>query len=174
MPTMVSAIAATPALIELSLDRGESVEETISVINAHASERTYYVGTVSFEAGQEDGTPQFFSESTNPDRLENWISFDSNQFIVPANSRAEIPFKVNVPNDIPSGGYYGAVTISPAPADIVATNGAIIEAKTAVLVLVTVEGETTQQAELLDLTIDGPAWSSMTQGTAQYQRETKN
>ena len=44
------------------------------------------------------------------------------------------------------------MTVSDAPSEIVATNGASINAKTAMLIFLTVEGETVSQAAILDLT----------------------
>jgi hypothetical protein len=57
---------------------------------------------------------------------------------------------VSIPSDAERGTHYVAVTVSVAPSDIVATNGATIEAKTAQLVFVTVEGNTVERIALLD------------------------
>jgi len=157
MPVMVSAASVSPSLVEIVLERGSLTEDAISVINTSGIDQTYYLDVIEFTARDEGGEPQFIptGEST-ADYLE-WFTFDSEVVVVPAESAADIPFEVRVPQDVTSGGYYAAITVSPAPEDVVASNGAIIEAKTAVLVLLTVAGETTEKASLLDFTSETPA-----------------
>ncbi|KKR04322.1 MAG: hypothetical protein UT30_C0009G0032 [Candidatus Uhrbacteria bacterium GW2011_GWF2_39_13] len=144
------AAVISPSMLEISSARGEVIHETFTILNTGSSEQTYFFDRVAFKPMEESGTPLFSQETKEASALTSWISFPETQVRVLPASKADVPFEIAIPDDIASGGYYAAITVSPTPTDIVTTNGAIIDAKTAILVLLTVEGETTQQLQLLD------------------------
>lgn len=148
------AASLAPTLVDLQASRGEVVDQVVRVINTEAAEQVYYLGTLKFQSSGDGATPMFIAYDKDHRGLPEWISFPVNEIHVPARSSVDVPFKIAVPNDAASGSYYGAVTISSAPSDVVASNGAIIEAKTAELILLTVKGETRVNAALLDFTSD--------------------
>ena len=148
----VSAFALSSASLELSAKRGETIMSSITILNTQEVDTGYYVGIIGFRPKDETGRPEFLTAETGSNELANWILFENDSFVVPALSASEVPFKVVVPDDIAARSYFAAITVSPAPADVVATNGAIIEAKTASLVFLTVEGETEEHLEILDFT----------------------
>lgn len=155
-PLKTRAASLSPSVIELSASRGETVEAVVTVINTSVTEQIYFAGVMRFEPSEDGSSPVFLQDEVGSGEWPNWIVLAFSEFRVPANSKAELPFKVVVPSDVQSGGYYGAVTVSQAPSDIVADNGAMIEAKTAALVLLTVEGETVEKVEVLELVGSGP------------------
>lgn len=155
IPGWMYAVTVAPSAIELSDARGETMSSMFTIINPQASEQEYFLGTMGFSAKDDSGAPQFFAVEGQDDALAQWIVFPSASIVVPAQSTGDVSFQVAIPDDIASGGYYAAITISPAPADVVAANGAILEAKTAILVFLTVEGETDESLALLDFTASG-------------------
>lgn len=152
LPFDVSAFALSPSSLELNAKRGETIASSITILNTQEVDTEYYVGIMGFQPKDDTGTPEFYTPETGSHELANWILFEDTSFVVPALSASEVPFKVIVPDDVISQGYFAAITVSPAPTDVVASNGAIIEAKTASLVFLTVEGETVEQLALLDFT----------------------
>ena len=152
MTTAASAASLAPSLLEIEAVRGEVVEQSVKIINTEAVEQTYFMGVMKFKASEDGSTPSFVPFDQDHSGLPEWISFPVTEVHVPARSSVDVPFKISVPNDVRSGGYYAGVTVSNAPSDVVATNGAIIDAKTAQLVLLTVKGETRIQTGLLDMT----------------------
>lgn len=152
IPSFARAFAVSPATLDLSASRGEAVEQTVSVINNGAAEQTYYLGTMSFVPDETSGAPQFLSNDDDRSGLAGWIVFPIREVVIPAGTKVDVPFVVTVPDDTESGTYYAAVTVSTAPSEVVASNGATIEAKMAVLVFLTVEGETVERGRLLDFT----------------------
>lgn len=150
-PIAASAVTIAPSSIEVSGKRGEVLEETFSVLNTNTSDQTYYLDVLDFGPADETGKPQFFEVEDTQDNLSSWIQILQKEVTVPASTAVDVPFQVVLPDDVPSGGYYAAITVAQAPADVIATNGAIIEAKAAILVLLTIEGETIEQLALLDL-----------------------
>lgn len=156
LPHLTYAAAVSPAMIDLEGTRGEVISSTFSVINTQGTDQTYYLDTLSFQAKDESGEPRFLTEETSDD-LSKWISFLADRIIVPARSKVDVPFTVQIPADVTSGSYQSAITVSSAPAEVVATNGAIIEAKTATLVFLLIKGETTKKVVLLDF-VSGDKW----------------
>lgn len=167
-PSIGQATSLSPSTIELDASRGETMESSFTVFNTGASEQTYFFDLLAFEPSGEDGTPLFAPEKTSQSEFLSWIDFPVREVPVPAVSKVEIPFRVVIPGDIAAGSYYGAITVSTTPTDIVASNGATIEAKTAILVFLTVGGETVEKLELLDFTFE-QAGSTLLFGTFRYR-----
>src|SRR3989339_749400 len=153
-PLFAHAAAVSPSVIELSSSLGGVIDSSFTIFNTGASEQVYFLDLLAFEPNSEDGTPMFTPEASDQNELLSWIDFPVREASVPAQSKVEVPFNVAVPDDVASGSYYGAITVSTAPSDIVASNGAMIEAKTAILVFLTIEGETIEKLELLDFALE--------------------
>ncbi|MFH1253365.1 MAG: hypothetical protein V1664_03485 [Candidatus Uhrbacteria bacterium] len=164
----VFAIGIAPATIELTGDPGSVLKQEITVINTKDAEQTYYLNTRKFTAqGDESGTPKFVPSEENSD-LVNWLSFSSQAVIVPARSFAKIPFSISVPFGTPAGSYFVAVTVAENPSEIVAANGATIQAETASLIFLTVNGETNLAGQLLDFQVD-PVDTNQILSTYKYR-----
>lgn len=167
-PAFIRAAAISPSVVELTSAPGETVESSFTILNTGVSEQTYFIDLLAFEPSEEDGTPVFTPGQISENQFLSWMKFPIREVSVPELSKVDVPFSIVVPDDIPAGSYYGAITVSTAPTDIVATNGAIIEAKTAILVFLTVRGETTEKLELLDFMIEQTG-STLPFGTLRYR-----
>jgi hypothetical protein len=150
MPSYAGAYAVSPTSLDMDARRGEAVEETVAIINNGAAEQTYYLGTMAFVPDETSGVPQFIQNSEDRFGMSGWISFPISELSIPAWTKVDVPFVVTVPNDAPSGTHYAAVTVSTAPSEVVESNGATLEAKTAILAFLTVAGETVEKAVALD------------------------
>ncbi len=150
----VDAASLSPSVTEIDAQRGENISKSFSIINASAVEQSYYLDIMKFEAQEDAGSPRFIQYNEDHEGLAEWITFSSRSVSVPANSRVDVPYKINVPQFAEAGGHYAAITVSLTPSDVVATNGAIIDAKTAMLILMTIKGATVKKAGLLDFTSD--------------------
>jgi hypothetical protein len=168
LPKGVLAVSVAPAFLELQGARGAQVSSSFTLINPSLANQTYFFRTVKFEASGESGQPRFLPDDR--EGLPSWIQFPSHALTVPANSKADAPFTVAIPPGVPSGGYYAAILVSNAPAEVVAANGASIEASVAVLVFLTVEGETVEKAALLDITSpEEGKWLDLPQGAFSFR-----
>ncbi|MBI4713841.1 hypothetical protein HY771_01500 [Candidatus Uhrbacteria bacterium] len=150
IPVSIFAASLSPSVMEVSVQRGETIKQKLTVINTKTIEQTYYLDVIKFEPSGVGGTPSFIPFEEDHSGLADWIGLAFSEFVVPANSKYEIPFTISIPSEALSGGYYAAITVSQAPSDLVADNGAMVEAKTAALILLTVEGETNEKLVLLD------------------------
>ncbi len=149
MPCRALAFAVAPASLDLSGRRGETIKDTIAVINDGSAEQTFTLGTLKF-VPDETSTPKFIPFETDHSGLPEWIAFPIKTVTVPANTKVDVPFTVTIPDAVPSGTAYAAITVSAASSEVVATNGAAINAKMASLLFVTVQGETVEKLALLD------------------------
>jgi hypothetical protein len=103
---------------------------------------------MAFEPNAQEGTPIF--DAQKKDLLSSWIIFPENPITIEANSWKEIPFSLMIPLDISSGTYHTSITISPAPSEIISSSGASVEGKTAILLFVTILGETKEEADIIE------------------------
>jgi len=150
IPISVGAASIIPPVMEISGSRGEVLHEIFTVINTREMEQTYYLGVLKFEPQENGEGPKFIPFEEDHSGLAQWIQLSSAEVIIPANTKGEIQFDISIPSDVLSGGYYGAITVSQSPSDLVADNGAMVEAKTAALILLTVEGDTKEMLSLLE------------------------
>lgn len=154
MPFATSAATISPSVLELEGSRGSVIESTFALFNTNTSDQTYFLDVISFEAADETGTPAFFEKTSEENEFLGWISFPVKQVRVPAQTKVDVPFNIVIPDDVASGGKYAAITVSTTPTDVVTDNGVVIEAKTAVLVLLTVSGATVESLQLLDFSFE--------------------
>lgn len=154
VPITARALSISPSVFEIKGNRGEVMEEKLTIINPSGSDQTYYLGVMAFVPSKTGDSPIFLEKQDTQDGLAQWIQLPFSDVRVPARAKVDVPFKIAIPWDVVSRGYYAAVTVSQAPADLVAGNGAIVEAKVAALILMTVEGETIEQLALINLSAD--------------------
>lgn len=167
-PSVGQMASLSPSTIEIVSSGAEVAESSFTIFNTGASEQKYFLDLLAFEPSGEDGTPLFTPEKTSQSAFLSWVDFPVREVIVPAISKVDVPFRVVIPDDIAAGSYYGAITVSTAPTDVVASNGAIVETKTAILVFLTVTGETIEKLELLDFTFE-QIGSTLPFGTFRYR-----
>lgn len=153
-PSIGQMASLSPSIVEIASSRAEVAESAFTIFNTGAGEQVYFLDLLAFGPSGEDGTPLFTPEETSQSEFLSWIVFPAREVLVPAVSKVEVPFRVVVPDDVAAGSYYGAITVSTSPTDVVVSNGATIEAKTAILVFLTIEGETVEKLEILDFFLE--------------------
>ncbi|TAK04249.1 hypothetical protein EPO34_03850 [Patescibacteria group bacterium] len=151
-PVAARAFSVSPAIIDLSATRGTVASTSITITNADAREKTYYLQAIAFEPREDADAPRFLPREEGTAGLSEWISIED-RVRVPAGGKLTVPVKAAVPMDALPGTHYAAITVSDAPYDVVASQGAPIQARVAVLLFLTVEGGTAKAA-LLDFLPD--------------------
>lgn len=170
IPTQYAlAFAVAPNSLEISGNRGETIAQKFSLVNTKDNDQTFYLDVIKFTASDESGSPKFIPFEQDHNNLPEWISFKNKSVTVPSRSWAEINFTISIPQDIASGGYYAAITVSESPSEVVASNGATIQVKTAILLFLTVNGETVEQAGLLDFSVTPTTWTDQLVGKFNYR-----
>lgn len=139
LPMAALAFSVSPAIIDLSGARGAVATASVTVTNADAREKTYYLQATAFEPREDSDAPRFMPREEGSGGLPEWISMEE-RVRVSASGRLEVPVRVAVPPDALPGTHYAAIMVSDAPYDVVAPQGAPLQARVAVLLFFTVEG----------------------------------
>jgi len=147
-PQSTQAVAIAPAVIELEGERGQVLNFEIAVGNLANENETYYLSTLKFDAASESGSPNFIPYEVDHSGLPEWILLPEKTINVPPDGISSLIINIAIPNDVPSGGYYAAIVASRSPEQVDAN--VAVQAQTAALVLLTVTGESKEQAALLD------------------------
>lgn len=147
----VEAATVSPATVDLVASRGENIDQEIVIHNPSIETETYTLSTIKFEASEQAGVPKFISYEEDHSGLAEWIKFPESMVTIGPGQMATVALNIAVPADIESGGYYAAVLVSEAGE----AGNVSVESKTAVLFLLTVEGENIYQAEILEFETSG-------------------
>lgn len=147
------AVAIAPAVIELEGERGQVLSFEIAVGNVADETETYYLSTLKFDAANETGSPNFIPYAVDHSGLAEWIRIPESQISIPPDNISTLIINLAIPADVPSGGYYAAIVASRSP-DLIDAN-VMVQAQTAALVLLTITGESIEQAALLDFSGPG-------------------
>ncbi len=138
-----NALTISPPRFEINADPGEVVNHDILITNESDTDEIYYVSYSNFEAQGETGTPTFVNATEG---LGTWIS--TNESIrIPAQKSELVNLKISVPKNADPGGYFAAVFWGTSPEN---GEGVSIGAKTGALVLLTVNGDISEQGGILE------------------------
>jgi hypothetical protein len=104
-----------------------------------------------------DGAFTVISNTLTNQKAGAWIQLDQTTFSVPANSAIKVPFKVNVPQDTPSGEYYaGLSVIETGDANNKNAGNVTVKTRLAVKMFITVKGDLSADTSVKGLNIIDP------------------
>lgn len=138
------ALTLSPVTIEVKGNPGEVVHTKIIVMNESDTEETYYSSYANFEAGDETGSPSLV---TPKEGIGTWMKTNESVTVLPQNSKI-LDVVIEIPPDAIPGGHFGAVLFGTTPNT--PEGGLSIGAKTAILILLSVNGNIQENAGLLD------------------------
>lgn len=140
-----ASITVSPPKIELEMEKGQEVRQTITITNGEASELVLATSVSDFTASGESGEATFTEDGQTAFSLSSWISLPNETITVPAQGRIEMPFTVRIPANAEAGGHFGTIFFSP----VTSGGGDIaVKQKVGVLLLVKVKGEIKEQGTL--------------------------
>ena len=156
----VKTMTVSPPRVEVKLDPGGTTEGIVKIINDSTVPLTFNVLMQDFIVDNNQGIPNILP----PDSLSNkysassWIGLETQQVTVPAQTRQELSYYVQVPKDAKPGGHYAAVIYSPINKDEDAKgSGSTVTSQIGTLFYVTVNGPVKEKA---DVTLfNGPRFS---------------
>ncbi len=141
----------SPPLIELKTDPGKTVTSTIRVRNVTQDTLVIKSQVNDFVANGEDGKPKLLldTDEESPYSIKSWI------VSVPAitlKKGEQKPIKVTlrVPDNASPGGHFGVIRFTGTPPELEDT-GVSLSASVGTLMLVNVSGNTTENAEVSEL-----------------------
>ena len=140
-----SALTITPIKLELHGNPGQTIKQEVTLYNELDVQETLYVSYANFEASGENGNPNF---SDAHDDLGTWMQAADKISLAPKSSQI-IPLTINVPKDAAPGGHFAAVfwgTVPPGNSG----NQVSIGAKTGLLVLLSVNGDVSENGGIIE------------------------
>ena len=128
----------TQSIFIYELDKGQSTEDAIMVVNNTPSTKTLlvYPTDTSSDADGEFSCKQFLEEKTD---VGSWISMETQEVTLAPNTNQVIPFKVTVPDNALPGENNGCIAVQEKKEGD-ASAGLHISTRTAIRLIVTVPG----------------------------------
>jgi hypothetical protein len=151
------SIGASPASLEIVLDKGKTTAQTILLFNQGKDPVT--VNAYAWDWWHEPGNPRKFAPPGSlPHSAAKWISFVPEKITVNPGKGANVTVVVNTPKDA-SAGNYAVAWFEAVPEATPNSKELRVGARLGVLVMTEVRGETKPAVVVEDLTISPPTAS---------------
>ena len=144
----------SPALLKIELSPGKITTQEFIVDNLTNNPLPVKINVEGFDSNDEDFGIKVAEKISTP--LADWISLDNTDTIIPAKSQTKITATINVPNEVPFGGYYAVIFFDPLPnpADLT-IQGNQINARLGAITLASIGVANSQnEAEIITFTSD--------------------
>lgn len=156
LPNQVSAqtLRISPALLKIELSPGKITTQEFLVDNLTNNPLPVKINVEGFDSNDEDFGIKVAEKISTP--LADWISLDNTDTIIPAKSQTKITATINVPSEVPFGGYYAVIFFDPLPnpADLT-IQGNQINARLGAITLASIGVASSQnEAEIITFTSD--------------------
>jgi len=151
----VQTITISPPTADFSLNPGAYAEGTIKIINDDSE-------AISFEASFQDfivdnplGIPSFQINNTSERySASSWLEVSPSSFVIPPQTHQTVNYYIHVPSTARPGGHYAGLIFSPQNSSSLSNSGASVNTNIAALLSVSVNGETTEKANVISITGD--------------------
>lgn len=170
---LIPQLTVSPATTSVSLKPGASIDYTV-VVNNEKDESlnvTVYAAPYSIQNEEYDVD---FEKETPRTQLSRWIEFvnadgsttKEYKAAIPANTKVNIVYRVNVPQDVPAGGQYASIFVQTGDdAKPLETSGLQAVSRVGVVVYGRSTGDTEEKVEISELSVptfmlNGPVGAS--------------
>lgn len=158
-------IQISPVSNQVKMEAGKAKEYTMTVKNAGSADFSYHVYATPYSVADEDYNISFSNES-NRTQISRWIKFYQKEdelvekaaFKIKSGETQLIKYRVDVPENIPSGGQYATIF---AETDIVEdeenqkTSGIRTASRVGMIIYGRTNGETDEVGEIVDYNVPG-------------------
>lgn len=147
------ALEIAPPVVILSADPGKTLLVPINLRDISNSNLIVTNEVNDFVAAGEDGTPKILINdvsSDNPFSLRNWISPIASINLTPHQIKT-VNVTIRIPKNATPGGHYGVVRFTANPEEL-HTTGVSLSASLGSLILINVNGKTTEKLSLSEFT----------------------
>ncbi|MPT14539.1 MAG: hypothetical protein E2601_06495 [Microbacterium sp.] len=145
-------ITLSPTREKLALDPGEVYEGTFEIFNSGSSGLDYTAYVSPYQISDIDyQNPDFDTEAPRT-QLSRWVTVLQSEGTLAVDEIVEVPYRIEVPNDVPAGGQYAAIFVETALPD---SDGSSVVAKSraGILLYVTVNGDTREEGLITESAI---------------------
>lgn len=103
-------VAVKPSEQDFEIEPGKTYGGIIKVTNGGRLDFNFEVYTTPFTVMDGDYGQDFVSETAST-LLSRWISFPQTKYHIGVDETIEVPFTIEVPEDVPGGGQYAAIMV---------------------------------------------------------------
>ncbi len=153
VPVHAFALTITPIRYEISGDPGQTLSETMTLVNETNTAQTYYASFSNFEAQGDTGSPTFVDPK---DDLGTWITTEQASVNLGAGQQKIISFKITIPKNAEPGGHFAALFWGTSPGS--QPGQVSVGSKTGMLILLSVNGDVKEAAGLIDFQTNSKKW----------------
>jgi hypothetical protein len=147
------ALIVHPSNFEITYQNSPTTE-TVTLDNTTNQNLTIQAELRNFTAQGEEGGVNLTQQDTGYS-LANWIRVTPNTVTVPARSSQDFTFTITPPANAEPGGHYGSIVFGTIPGTTKGTGAAVSE-QVASLILYTIPGNTTENADVESFATDKP------------------
>ena len=147
-------IKMQPSIIEERAEPGQTYSWTLRATNVGAKAQEFYVVKRDISGLSEEGKPIFanFGEKTGLE-LVAWIQIAPGPFIIAPGETKDIPFSINIPQNVFPGAHLGSIFLSSEPVRP-ETTGIGIGYQVATIISLRVAGEVAEEAMIREFRTD--------------------
>lgn len=139
-------ITVYPLSYKLVLSPGQNWEGLTTVVNPNDFPLKVKVEKENIIGGAE-GSVSLTPEELSQYGLTNWITFNTEEFILQPQERREFRYQVKIPDNAPPGGHYAAILFKGSTVEEQAS-GIGVSGRTGTVILVEVTGDVVKKAEI--------------------------
>lgn len=136
--------------VELSLNRGETAEGTVSLINESKETISISSSIYDFIVQSSRGEPSLLPQNSPSKRFSaaSWIGVSPESFTLKPRQRQNISYYIQVPSDARPGGHYAALILKSQDAADFQGSGASLVTQMGSLFYLTVKGPVKEQLKI--------------------------
>jgi hypothetical protein len=150
LPKPGQALTLVPPTLEYTVQPGQTLEPKVKLYNEETEAISVFASTANFDAGDEEGSPNFLFEDT-PTDLASWIEFPQGALTLQPDQRIEVPIKITVPANAEPGGHYASLFFGTDPSLKPQEGGQVnIQSLIGTLVIIRVEGDVRELASIAE------------------------
>jgi hypothetical protein len=144
--TSQQSLTLSPTSNIQSFDKGASSDGTVQIINQGSAAYDFTVYSTPYSVSGED-YQQDFSPVAGAINIASWFNFPSTTYHINPGQTVAVPYTINVPSAVLSGGYYGVIFAEIQNPQVV--NGVTIKDRLGSIFYLTVNGPAVNQGSLL-------------------------
>lgn len=154
-----NALTLVPPTLEFSAQPGQTLKQDIKLYNEGNDPLILYASTANFSAKDELGEPDFKFDQA-PEDLASWIVVPKDPITLAPKATEKVSITINVPNDADPGGHYSGVFFSTSPSGEAGGGQVKVLSKIGTLVILRVEGDVREAANVAAFSVEGNASTS--------------
>lgn len=104
-------IFVSPPIFELELEKGQTYNDRIYLLNKSDLSIPFEAKAINFEAIDEEGAMDFPVDTF--DNPRQWFEIENPYFILEPHQSEKVEFQINVPQEVNTGGYYATILFEP-------------------------------------------------------------